>query len=111
VKIGRMGRVPLALALVGTLAAVLGLARPAHAAGPSVVYSYDPSSPVAQANAPLRVVLVGFKKGQVDENALLAQLPASQRPGVLIPYDQDAGATSDQCGVFFGLNTLINHGR
>jgi hypothetical protein len=81
VKIGRMGRCLGALALLGAAAAALGLARPAHAAGQSVLYGYDPASPVAQANAPLRVVLVGFKKGQVDESALLAQLPQSQRPG------------------------------
>jgi hypothetical protein len=111
VKIGRNGRRLLLLALVGTAGLLLGLARPAHAAGPSVVYTYDPAAPVASANAPLRVVLVGFKKGQLDESALLAQLPASQRPGVLIPYKEDAKDFSNQCGVFFGLNTLLNHGR
>ena len=61
-----------------------------------------PAAPVAQADAPLRIVLVGFKKGQVDESALLAQIPESQRPGVLIPYAEDAQDSGDQCGVFFG---------
>ena len=38
-------------------------------------------------------------------------IPQTQRPGVLIPYDEDAGDFSNQCGVFFGANTLLDHGR
>lgn len=56
-------------------------------------------------------MLVGFKKSQLDEGALLAQLPASQRAGVLIPYPENAKDSGNQCGVFFGVNTLLNHGR
>jgi hypothetical protein len=102
---------PLVCALLVALAGALSFAAPGRAAGEPVQYSFDAGTPVAQANAPLRVVLVGFKKGQVDENALLAQLPESQRPGVLIPYTEDKLDSGDQCGVFFGLNTLLNHGR
>jgi hypothetical protein len=101
-----------ALLVLGAFAFFLASARTAGAAtGDSVVYSYDKDSPVAQATAPLRVVLVGFTKGQLDEQKLLQQIPLAQRPGVLIPYDADAADTSDQCGVFFGANTLLNHGR
>src|SRR5262249_18289244 len=99
------------IAALAALAALLASARPAAAAGPSVTYSYDPDSPVAQADPPLRIVLVGFQKGQVDESALLAQIPDSQRPGVLIPYSEDTQDWGDGCGVFFGTNTLLNHGR
>jgi hypothetical protein len=50
------------------LAAVfMATARGAAAAWTAVAYSFDAASPVASANAPLRVVLVGFKKGDVDE--------------------------------------------
>ena len=103
-----LGRVGATLALVAATA----LVGAAHARGAgSVSYSYDPTSPVAQADAPLRIVLVGFTKGQLDENALLSMVPKAQRPGVLIPYDEDAGDLSNQCGVFFGANTLLDHGR
>ena len=37
--------------------------------------------------------------------------PADQRPGVLIPYAADTADTADQCGAFFGANTLLDHGR
>jgi len=38
-------------------------------------------------------------------------VPQAQRPGVLIPYDADTKDASTQCGVFFGANTLLDHGR
>jgi hypothetical protein len=98
-----------AVVACGVAAALIGSGG-ARAAG-SLTYSFDPSSPVATADAPLRVVLVGFKKGQVDENALIAQLPQSQRPGVLIPYTENTKDTGNQCGIFLGLNTLLDHGR
>ena len=98
--------------LLAAAAALLATARPAHVGGARRRRTATtPHPPVAQADAPLRIVLVGFKKGQLDESALLAQIPQTQRPGVLIPYDEDAEDTSDQCGVFFGANTLLNHGR
>jgi hypothetical protein len=108
VKGVRLGRIA-AVVVVGVLAALLGAAKAGAAGG--VTYSYDPDSPVATADAPLRVVLVGFKKGQVDESALLSMLPQAQRPGVLIPYTEDTKDASTQCGVFFGANTLLDHGR
>jgi hypothetical protein len=107
---GRCGRL-LLLAALGAAALALGGAHSARAAGDSVVYTYDAAAPVASADVPLRVVLIGFKKGDLDENALLAQLPQSQRPGVLIPYTEDEKDSADQCGAFFGANTLLNHGR
>jgi hypothetical protein len=43
----------------------------------------------------------------------VSQIPATQRPGVLIPYAENgAGASgADNCGMALGANTLINHGR
>src|SRR5262249_46336982 len=79
--------------------------------GQSVTYDYDSAAPVATASPPLRVVLVGFKKGQLDESQLLSMIPADQRPGVLIPYAADTADSGDQCGAFFGANTLLDHGR
>src|SRR6266545_4705915 len=102
----------LALLVLGVFAFVLANANRASASSSdSVTYIYDKDSPVAQATATLRVVVVGFTKGQIDEQALIKQIPLLQRPGVLIPYDADAAGSSDQCGVFFGANTLLNHGR
>jgi hypothetical protein len=89
----------------------MATARGAAGAGTPVGYTYDSASPVASANAPLRVVLVGFKKGDVEEQKILQQIPATQRPGVLIPYAADTADVSDQCGVELGGNTLLNHGR
>lgn len=101
-------RVAVIVVLVAA-AAAFGSSRASAADG--VAYSYDPQSPVATADAPLRVVLVGFKKGQVDTNTLMSMLPQAQRPGVLIPYTEDTADSSTQCGVFFGANTLLDHGR
>jgi hypothetical protein len=77
----------------------------------SVLWSYDKGAAQASATAPLRVVLVGFKPGELDESAVLEQIPAVQRPGVLIPHADSGGGNCDDGGVFFGLNTLVNHGR
>jgi hypothetical protein len=101
----------LAVAALAVAAVFMATARGAAAAGAPVTYSYDAAAPVASANAPLRVVLVGFQKGQVDDEKILEQIPSTQRPGVLIPYAADAGDSSDQCGVELGGNTLFNHGR
>ena len=100
-----------ALIAIAAAAFFLATAGTAVAAGDPVTYSYDANSPVASADATLRVVLVGFQKGQVDEQKILGQIPAVQRPGVLIPYDGDAGDSGDQCGAEQGGNTLLNHGR
>jgi hypothetical protein len=72
----------------------------------------DTNAPVAQLEAPLRVVMVGFKPGDADAAKIVSQIPTTQRPGVLIPYTGDgAGAAdADNCGAA-AENTLINHGR
>jgi len=112
VTIGSSSRATLGFFLLGVVAALFATAQPARAAaGDGVAYNFDSAAPVAQATVPLRVVLVGFKKGQLDENALLSMVPQTQRPGVLIPYDEDMADSGDQCGVFFGANTLLDHGR
>jgi hypothetical protein len=88
------------------------LATPTPAmGGGSVLWEYDPSAPTATAQAPLRVVMVGFEPGEVDEQAVLGKIPAGQQPGVLIPYAESGGSNCDDGGVFFGANTLVNHGR
>src|SRR5262249_61761207 len=51
-----------------------------------VRYGFDSNAPVAKLEAPLRVVLVGFKPGDVDTAKIISQIPTTQRPGVLIPY-------------------------
>jgi hypothetical protein len=76
----------------------------------SVLYSFDENAAEATATAPLRVVLVGFRQGEVDAAKVLSQIPDAQRPGVLIARPENS-STSDDCGVLLGANTLVNHGR
>jgi hypothetical protein len=78
-----------------------------------VGYAFDAKAPKAQAEVPLRVVLVGFGANEVDASKLIAQLPESQRPGVLIPYAPAGGGLTDctGTGILFGLEQLVNHGR
>jgi hypothetical protein len=58
------------------LGAVVGYLVTAGAAGAgggdSVTYTFDAKSAVAKADAPLRIVLVGFTKGQLNEASLLS---------------------------------------
>ena len=81
----------------------------------SVLWGYDPDGAEASAEVPLRIVLVGFKPGDLSlaqVNQLTSSIPNNQRPGVLIPrYDSNAGS-ADRCSPALGGNwTLINHGR
>ena len=50
-----------------------------------LAWASNPDGPQASAEATLRVVLVGFRPGEVDERAVFADLPDRQQPGVLIP--------------------------
>ena len=78
----------------------------------SVLWSYDKGAAQVSAEAPLRVVMVGFKPGEVDEAAVLGQIPTSQRPGVLIPRaDSGAGSCDNENPWVLGASTLLNHGR
>ncbi|HKP17557.1 MAG TPA: hypothetical protein VJT84_03695 [Gaiellaceae bacterium] len=99
------------LATVAAAVLFLALAGSAAAAGQSLTYTYDETSAVSTADVPIRVVLVGFEKGQIDEQKLINQIPTDQRPGVLTPYDENEADESDECGVFIGGNMLLNHGR
>jgi hypothetical protein len=74
----------------------------------SVLWKFDPNKPQATVEVPLRVVMVGFKPGEVDEAQLLGDVPDYQQPGVLIPRGR---AKSGDTGFMFGLETLANHGR
>jgi hypothetical protein len=74
----------------------------------SVRWSWDPAKPQASVEVPLRVVLVGFTPGEIDEAQLLADIPEYQQPGVLIPRGR--GSNGDT-GLLFGADTLVNHGR
>ena len=75
----------------------------------SVKWSFDASAPQASVEVPLRVVLVGFAPGELDTAKLLAEIPNTQRPGVLIP--RGTSPSPDQAQFPFGTSTLINHGR
>ncbi|HUF83441.1 MAG TPA: PPC domain-containing protein, partial [Acidimicrobiia bacterium] len=74
----------------------------------STLWSWDKKAPQAEVEVPLRVVMVGFSPGEIDEAAVLGEVPDYQRPGVLIP--RGTNAFGDQTDLF-GLDTLVNHGR
>jgi hypothetical protein len=75
----------------------------------SVLYDFDAAAPQAKLEAPLRVVMVGFKPGEVDTAKVLGEIPNVQRPGVLIPRGTNPGA--DNHPLLIGNEGLINHGR
>jgi hypothetical protein len=75
----------------------------------SVLWSWDRTAPQATVEVPLRVVLVGFAPGEVDEGTILSEIPSWQRPGVLIPRHTDSNA--DGYVIPAGGTTLVNHGR
>ena len=90
--------------------ATLTVGAPPAAPDPnSPAWSYDPAAPQATVEVPLRVVLVGFAPGEIDEQKILAEIPSFQRPGVLIP--RGTSPSPDQAQFPFGTTTLINHGR
>ena len=74
----------------------------------SVKWTYDASAPQASVEVPLRVVMVGFQPGELNESALVGEVPDTQRPGVLIPRGTDS---SGDAFPLFGAETLVNHGR
>ena len=75
----------------------------------SVLWNYNPSAPQATVEVPLRVVMVGFAPGEIDESKVLGEIPNLQRPGVLIP--RGSGPSPDGAQLPLGGDTLINHGR
>src|SRR5919201_904797 len=75
----------------------------------SVLWDYDANAPQASVEVPLRVVMVGFKPGEVDASQVLGQIPNTQRQGVLIPWNQNP--SGDSADFPFGADTLVNHGR
>src|SRR2546423_11967044 len=75
----------------------------------SVLYTYDKSAPQASVDAPLRVVAVGFKPGELDAAKVLGEIPDVQEPGVLIPHG--TSPSPDEADFPFGASTLVNHGR
>ena len=74
----------------------------------SVLWSFDQTAPQAAVEVPLRVVAVGFEPGELDEAAVLGEVPTAQRPGVLIPRGQ---SPSGDFGTLFGAEGYVNHGR
>ena len=74
----------------------------------SVKWPYDPDAAQASVEVPLRVVMVGFQPGELNETALVGEVPDTQRPGVLIPRGTDS---SGDAFPLFGAETLVNHGR
>lgn len=90
--------------------AKLTVAPPPVAPDPaSVQWAWDPSKPQESAEVPLRIVMVGFKPGEVDESKILGQVPNYQQPGVLIPRGE--ASSPDNADFPFGADTLVNHGR
>lgn len=75
----------------------------------SVLWSYDAEGPQASVEVPLRVVAVGFEEGELDEEAVLGEIPDHNRVGVLTTYG--GGFRSGDRSDLFGLDTLVNHGR
>lgn len=75
----------------------------------SVLWNYDPDAAQASVEVPLRVVAVGFEEGELDEEAVLREVPSSNRVGVLNTYG--GGFRSGDQSDLFGLDTLVNHGR
>jgi pre-peptidase len=75
----------------------------------SVQWAWDASKPQESVTVPLRVVMVGFKPGEVDESKVLGEIPNYQQPGVLIPRGQ--ANNPDNADFPFGADTLVNHGR
>jgi hypothetical protein len=74
----------------------------------TVKWTYDVTGPQASAEAPLRVVMVGFQPGELNETALVGEIPDTQRPGVLIP--RGTGPTADT-NPLFGAEGYVNHAR
>jgi hypothetical protein len=74
----------------------------------SVKWTYDPNAAQAAVEVPLRVVMVGFQPGELNETALVGEVPDTQRPGVLIPRGT---SSSGDAFPLFGAETLVNHGR
>jgi hypothetical protein len=74
----------------------------------AVAWTYDAAAPQASVEVPLRVVMVGFQPGELNETALVGEIPDTQRPGVLIPRGE---SSSGDAFPLFGAETLVNHGR
>ncbi|MBA2281754.1 MAG: hypothetical protein H0W25_11060, partial [Acidimicrobiia bacterium] len=75
----------------------------------TVLRDVDEDAAVASAEVPLRVVMVGFEPGSVDEEAVFAEIPDHQRVGVLQAYGGEGRSGDD--GLPGGVTTLLNHGR
>jgi hypothetical protein len=90
--------------------ATLTLAPPPASNDPTAVkWSWDPTAPQETVDVPLRVVMVGFKPGEVDTSKILGQIPDFQQPGVLIPRGQSP--SPDNADFPLGADVLVNHGR
>jgi hypothetical protein len=92
----------------GKATLTVGKSYPPASTG-SVLWDYDANAPQASVEVPLRVVMVGFAPGSVDASQVLGQIPNTQRPGVLIPWNQNP--SGDSADFPLGADTLVNHGR
>jgi len=95
---------------VGSVTLTQNTCVPGTYGSDDVRYSCDPAAARVKVDATLRVVMVGFKPGELDQAKILGQVPKTQRPGVLIPYSGDGGGSAENC-LPAGANTLVNHGR
>jgi hypothetical protein len=76
----------------------------------TVIWNWDREAPQATVEVPLRVVMVGFKPGEVADSKLIGEIPDVQRPGVLIKRGSESVQSGDAFPLF-GAEELVNHGR
>ena len=76
----------------------------------TVIWNWDRNAPEATVEVPLRVVMVGFRPGEVADSKLIGEIPDTQRPGVLIKRGSESGQSGDSFPLF-GAEELVNHGR
>ena len=74
----------------------------------TVLWQYNNTAPQASVEVPLRVVMVGFKPGEIDTAKILAEIPDYQRPGVLQPRGKNPSGDYQYPQ---GADTLMNQGR
>ena len=96
------------LAIPGVLALIFAAAAP-HPASAAESWAFEGLKPgkfvVHRQAVPIRVVLIGFEKGQVDEKALESWLPETYAP--LVRFPQFYGLNGRDMGIKYRFNYSI----
>ena len=96
------------LAIPGVLALIFAAAAP-HPASAAEAWAFEGLKPgkfvVHRQAVPIRVVLIGFEKGQVDEKALESWLPETYAP--LVRFPQFYGLNGRDMGIKYRFNYSI----